>query len=353
MRKRPTLRTWVTTSALAVTFTGAQAACGSETPLSLSPELSSLSIEKTPRLSAAVEAPASLAEADAQDQMILSKTLHIYAPLQPAQWVAMVNAAERRLLRQIQWSFSLTGSSSSVVEAAAREVELRRGELDLARVRRVIETQRIVHHSEADLTRALTSIRWEKPMRKFEGPGKFLAADLMPLSAEFESEFHHPMPVTARGETATHVRLGLDHRGKFDVGVSPETPEGIWLRRTLEARQIPYIAFCRAVRGSATAAHIHIGTASTRIPKSQRAAFRLAFYRERKRAHLRLSASVHKFHAYHAAAKAQTILLAKSANHATHRRRTEPVKPTNKTVAAVQKPVPASNVVLSFLSVSR
>jgi hypothetical protein len=342
MRKRPTLRTWVTTSALAVTFTGAQAACGSETPLSLSPELSSLSIEKTPR-KAVPEASASETEADARDELILSKTLHTYAPLEPVAWVSMVEAAERRLLRQIQWNFSTAGSSPAVIAEADREVEVRRGELDLARVRKIIETQRIMHHSEADLTRALTSIRWEKPMRKFEGQSKFLAADLMPLSAEFEKEFHRPMPVTARGETATHVRLGLDHRGKFDVGVSPESPEGIWLRRTLETRQIPYIAFCRAVRGSATAPHVHIGTASTRIPRNQRAAFRMAFYRERGRVHARLTASVHRFHAHHTVAKVETIVVSTSRYRYSHRKRTE-------AVAVVQKPVRSSNVVLSLIA---
>lgn len=103
MRKRPRLRTWLTTSALAVTFTGAQAACGSETPLSLSPELS-LSVEKTPR-SGASEMSAS--SADEQDATILSKTLHTNAHLDPVQWIAMVDAAQRRMLRQIQWNFSL------------------------------------------------------------------------------------------------------------------------------------------------------------------------------------------------------------------------------------------------------
>jgi hypothetical protein len=309
MRKRPRLRTWVTTSALAVTFTGAQAASGSETPLSLSSELSSLSI-----------AAASAADTDDHDEMILSETLHTKGELEPGQWVAMVDAAERRLLRQIEWRFSLADASPSVVEAAEREVQARRSELDLARVRRIIETQRTIHRSETDLTRALTSIRWEKPMRKFAGPGSFHAADLLPLSAEFEREFHRPMPVTARGETATHLRLGLDHRGKFDVGVNPETPEGIWLRRTLEARQIPYIAFRIAVRGAATAAHIHIGTASTRIPRRQRAAFRMAFYRERARAHTRLYASVHRYHRYHGSTRPKAIVMARSDFHATPRK---------------------------------
>ena len=327
MRKRPRLRTWLTTSALAVSFTGAQAACGSETPLSLSPELS-LSVEKTPRVSTS---EVSASSADAEDATVLSKTLHTNAHLQPVQWMAMVDAAQRRMLRQVQWNFSLAGSSPSITDAAAHELALRLNELDLARVRRIIEAQRLVHYSEADLNRALSSIRWEKPMRKFEASGKFRAADLIPLSAEFEREFHRPMPITARGETATHLRLGLDHRGKFDVGVPPETPEGIWLRRTLEARQIPYIAFCRKVRGAATAPHIHIGTASTRITKSQRASFRMAFYRARQQAPTHLSASLHRFHSYHARGKAVT----------------------NTAVAAIQKPAVSFNLLPSWIAASR
>jgi len=134
------------------------------------------------------------------------------------------------------------------------------------------------------------------------------------------------------------------------VGVSPETPEGIWLRRTLEARQIPYIAFRTAVKGSATAPHIHIGTASTRIPRSQRAAFRTAFYRERGLAHARLSAAVHRFHAHRTTAKPETMVLARSGYHAAYRKRPELVKPANEPVAVVQKPAPASNIVLSLIA---
>jgi hypothetical protein len=187
-------------------------------------------------------------------------------------------------------------------------------------------------------------------MRKFEGHGKFRAADLMLLSVEFEHEFHRPMPVTARGETATHLRLGLDHRGKFDVGVGPETPEGIWLRRTLEARQISYIAFRRAVRGSATAPHIHIGTASTRIPMGLRAAFRMAFYRHHEPAQQNLSASIHRFHAYHVSAKSPTIVVATTNYRVAHRRRTQPFKSNHELAVAVQKPVAASALVLSMIS---
>ena len=62
-----------------------------------------------------------------------------------------------------------------------------------------------------------------------------------------------------------HRALGFDHRGRVDVAVVPDAPQGRWLKRYLEARHIPYFAFRAAVPGQATGAHIHIGPASTRL----------------------------------------------------------------------------------------
>ena len=59
--------------------------------------------------------------------------------------------------------------------------------------------------------------------------------------------------------------MGFDHRGRIDVAVDPNESAGVWLRRYLRARQIPYFAFSRAIPGKATAAHIHIGAGSTRL----------------------------------------------------------------------------------------
>jgi hypothetical protein len=59
--------------------------------------------------------------------------------------------------------------------------------------------------------------------------------------------------------------MGFDHRGRVDVAVSPDQPEGKWLMRYLETNRIPYFAFRMAVAGKATGAHIHIGPQSTRL----------------------------------------------------------------------------------------
>jgi hypothetical protein len=103
----------------------------------------------------------------------------------------------------------------------------------------------------------------------YEGAGTFdETRDLKLLSAAYETEFAHPLPVSADGETALHRTMGFDHRGRIDVAVDPNESPGIWLRHYLRSRQIPYFAFSRAIPGKATAAHIHIGAGSTPLAHS-------------------------------------------------------------------------------------
>jgi hypothetical protein len=67
------------------------------------------------------------------------------------------------------------------------------------------------------------------------------------------------------GQTAVHRALGFDHRGRVDVALNPDQPEGVWLRRYLTENRIPFFAFRHAVAGKATGAHIHLGPMSTRL----------------------------------------------------------------------------------------
>jgi hypothetical protein len=62
--------------------------------------------------------------------------------------------------------------------------------------------------------------------------------------------------------------MGFDHRGRVDVALKPDSREGQWLRKYLQARDIPYLAFRSAIRGVATNAHIHIGPPSNRIRRA-------------------------------------------------------------------------------------
>jgi hypothetical protein len=99
-------------------------------------------------------------------------------------------------------------------------------------------------------------------VHRYDGDGKFETAHLRLAVLGFEKEFNKPLPISARGETALHRALGYDHRGRVDVGISPDSKEGQWLRQFLEANRVPYFAFRGAVRGKSTAAHFHLGPPS-------------------------------------------------------------------------------------------
>jgi len=89
--------------------------------------------------------------------------------------------------------------------------------------------------------------------------------ELRALAFSYERKFGEALPISANGVTAVHKAMGLDHTGRIDVAVMPDSPEGRWLREYLSNRAIPYFAFRTAVPGKATAPHIHIGPASTRL----------------------------------------------------------------------------------------
>jgi hypothetical protein len=53
----------------------------------------------------------------------------------------------------------------------------------------------------------------------------------------------------------------------MDVALSPDSSEGKALMDYLRTQGIPFIAFHYAVPGSATGAHIHVGSPSHRLGK--------------------------------------------------------------------------------------
>ncbi len=220
--------------------------------------------------------------ADAQDSAILERTLYGELPVQDLNdklTDEMVAAAQRRVERQqvrVDAASKLVAdgiAAQSTLTAPEQELALRRMNLDLA-------------HSRAHVMGELASLaRFEKSiveiqnatkvdyrdvftpgMEHYEGAGTFNESrDLRPLAVAFAKKFERPLPVSAEGETDLHRALGFDHTGRVDVAVNPGDPEGIWLRRYLKSRRIPYYAFTRAFPGRATAAHIHIGPGSTRL----------------------------------------------------------------------------------------
>ncbi len=220
--------------------------------------------------------------ADANDEAILERTL--YGDLQvdkvsDQMMDDMIAAAQRRLERQqnkLEQARTLVTSGIAPLSSLTpvqEELAIRQTNLNLAHSRASLMAEMAAlakYQKTAAEIHEVTSVAFTDAfspgMEHYEGNGLFRESkDLKPLAVAFAQKFDHPLPISAEGETGLHRALGFDHRGRVDVAVSPNTPEGVWLRGYLKARNIPYYAFTRAIPGKATAAHIHIGPGSTRL----------------------------------------------------------------------------------------
>ncbi len=211
--------------------------------------------------------------ADLQDAAYLRKML-LVQDLTEEQSDEIVAAAGRRFDRRKK-AFD---DAKKLVEANVApqlslgtllvELDLARKEYDLAESRaRLTREIAEMAQAEATLSNQLSESAVEAPAieDRFDGNGIFTPAIFSQIATAFEARFGKPLPVSAMGETEVHRALGFDHRGRVDVAVHPDTPEGVWLRQYLTANDIPFLAFRQAVPGKATGAHIHLGPMSTRL----------------------------------------------------------------------------------------
>jgi hypothetical protein len=97
------------------------------------------------------------------------------------------------------------------------------------------------------------------------GSGVLSTAKAHQLETDYEKVFRKELPVSARGDTSFHRMMGFDHTGRLDVALLPDSAEGQWLRLWLDRSGVPYLAFRSAVKGQASAAHIHIGPPSSKL----------------------------------------------------------------------------------------
>lgn len=225
-----------------------------------------------------IEAEAHLA--DAQDEAILSDTLYGETRLQdmtPEQAKSMVDAAQRRVERQSALLLDRrklldTGIiSRSEFDSYQTELDARRRVLELAQNRaKLLDELKQMAETEQRFTRAAQTPGLRDVMTRYDGNGLFTLNDLPAISNQFEKRFHHPLPVSAMGQTLVHQAMGLDHRNRVDVALNPDTPEGRWLCQLLVRLHVPYLAFRAAFAGAATAPHIHIGLGSTRLKLAMR-----------------------------------------------------------------------------------
>jgi hypothetical protein len=213
---------------------------------------------------------------DALDMSLLKQSLYSkdLLPEQADQMVAVAQKMVFRRERSLMETQELIGTGViSRAEAAASTADLERAktELDWARNRasliaQLAESVRIEKGIASLETQAVSHPEWAgKVYTKYAGNGLFTPADLRTLELAWAARFSKPMPISAEGETALHRSFGFDHRGRVDVAVNPDQPEGLWLIRYLESRHIPYFAFRAAVPHKATGAHIHVGPESTRV----------------------------------------------------------------------------------------
>jgi hypothetical protein len=184
----------------------------------------------------------------------------------------MLSAAERRVDRARavfdgRQKMLASGAIARIdVESASRELDDRQRILGFARDRvRLLKELAAMAENERQLTKSAEATSLKNSVIRSDGNGSFTLGDLTPIQAQFEKQFHRALPISALGQTLTHQSLGLDHRNRVDVALSPSQPEGAWLLALLARLHVPYLAFRTAVAGAATAPHIHIGLGSTRL----------------------------------------------------------------------------------------
>jgi hypothetical protein len=214
---------------------------------------------------------------EAADEAVLGRTLYGALELEElteAQAQEMLGAAERLLerarqrldrLRRIAEEGALPVRS---LEGASEELARRRTTLELARERAGL-LKELVTMAQAEAVVAAAeeegSAGYAELVSRFEGRGVSAAPQIEHIRRAFERRFNRPLPVSANGATAVHRALGFDHRGRVDVALHPDQPEGRWLLALLERLGVPYYAFRSPVPGRSTGAHIHLGPPSTRL----------------------------------------------------------------------------------------
>jgi hypothetical protein len=217
-------------------------------------------------------------EEDAQDARILERTLYgnvTVEELTEQQAEEMLAAATRRLeRRQVRLEEAKRQVEAGALARLAltpflEEMDRGRRELGLASARaRLLKELAAMARAEQELLAKLEEapatvilLYWPALAERYDG-GLFRWSQLKEISEAFEKRFGKSLPISARGDTAVHRALGYDHRGRVDVAVHPDQPEGLWLREYLRGARIPFIAFRGYAEGKSTGAHIHIGPPS-------------------------------------------------------------------------------------------
>ena len=132
---------------------------------------------------------------------------------------------------------------------------------DLRKVEEMAKSNPLVPVSGFSATRSFL-----KPtILRYGGQAGWSLGQLAIVQTFFASTFGQALPTSAVGQSATHNRLGYDHRNAVDVALHPDSVQGKALISYLQSQGIPFLAFRSAVPGVATGPHIHIGSPSHRL----------------------------------------------------------------------------------------
>lgn len=212
---------------------------------------------------------------DAQDEATLKETLYGTLGIEELtgeQADAMMAAAERQLQRQQD---KVEAAKKLIEEGVAarttltpflEDLDAKRKTFDLAASRARLLTE-LAELAKAEEAAEIAPEEPQGPVKiaeRYDGDGVFTSNHFKRIQAAFVQKFSRNLPVSANGTTALHRSMGFDHRGRVDVALNPDQPEGAWLIATLKNERIPYFAFRAAIRGKATGPHIHVGPPSTR-----------------------------------------------------------------------------------------
>lgn len=147
---------------------------------------------------------------------------------------------------------ALLQEAKDALQAANRQVELAESRANLVRqMKRMTDSQTYREELEE-----------EETVSRFYGFEQYEQELLYEIGDMYRATFGTDPPISAEGDTSFHRAMGLDHTGRIDVSVHPDTDEGAFLIYLLESMGIPYVAFRSAIPGQSTGPHVHVGPPS-------------------------------------------------------------------------------------------
>ncbi len=159
----------------------------------------------------------------------------------------------------------LSASEQELAAARARLESTKKQIADsdnlIAQIKEAEATERKLAQTQSALGRRLVKLT----SLRYSGMAGWALSNISSVQTFFSSTFGRALPISTLGQSATHNSMGWDHRNSADIGVHPDSAEGIALINYLRNKGIPFLAFRGAIPGVSTGPHIHIGYPSHRL----------------------------------------------------------------------------------------